>query len=1194
MNQINTYRLFPYLLFAMFFVNQMSYGQIRKNFTQRTSNKAYSQYKKPGSDGKIYTLKGDFLMIGNTNLTLRQYSDNGTNSSNMKYVDVDGDPTTINSSSAQLNLPSSCSEIVYAGLYWSGRLHDGTSGFERQVYRDSYSPSESGTVTNFIEANIIHTTNPNNITNHLLNNTWSQMSLGGGGNDLYPIQILTIGDREFEFTIRNDGQVQKRERLVNGTWSQYVTLQVMVTSSVNSGTPIDSNVNYSYSNVTTSEGNWDELDISWPNFPYTSGTQNRTRTITETSTYTRTATRTLVNSGYKTYTLSNPIQYVHNGQTYVINQLRAAYKESQTKNYTQIGTATRTRTETQQRTVTRSWLDWSNYSYGPWQSQSSTNFGSYNYSIPSSSTENTVPTITSYGLSIEEVRNVANNYVKVFGPKTVTSTTSTNQSVTLDKRVVRIKKEGEPYVTISPTSANPWGMQSDINNIHFPNNADSYIYSAYVDITNYVREKGSGNYFIADVATSNGDGGTTGYFGGWGMVVIYADNTKEWRDITVFDGYAYMQGNNNEELPLSGFRAVQNGNVKVTMGMMAGEGDRGISGDNFRIRNAADSDWVYLNHSGNITAAPTNSNNFFNSSIITDGERNPSLLNNTGLDIVKFDVPNPNNSIITNNATSTRFRYGSDGGGTTNRDTYSIFNIVFAVDAYIPDVEAFNRVTAINQGLPNQILNPTAAQVANLQPGDEVSFSMDIYNYGNDPINDALLNIEIPYTMKLMNGMQMVSNNATSGSNGSYNFAQPQWIDPVTQQASSTIDDFGGLVRWNLGTIPTQNPVSNFDNRIPLARLTYKLKVTDNCLVLMSSEDNCSLNPHIDGSIGGTGAISGTPFTVSLVSGHNMECGGDPQFGPVILKVNPSEQFLSNCSANLAPQSLLIERYCGGDLTINTASIVNQYPEGTVFYSTNPTEPNPVVFNPTTDHFLVNTDYTERHYFAVLPGNPLACYLNIRTKLNQIIQTPDILNVAACKSVPYVMNINSTTPLGLNVMYFTVDPNEVLGPDEEPTYIPVTLAQVLSHWNTVGSYTYYAAYGVQNSTIPCDGVKTPFTITVSNSSWNELEDEIITICTRKSSVYIPSFSNIPSSAIVKWFYLDDQNIKHEYVNQWSGIAVANNNLNISNATIAMNGKKLLLEYQDLSNCQLYEKEITIQVDNCPIIGNPNIVAPIKY
>ena len=55
-------------------------GQIKKQFTQRTSTASPSK--------TIYSIKGDFTMIGNTNLTLQNYSDAGSNNSNMQYVDV--------------------------------------------------------------------------------------------------------------------------------------------------------------------------------------------------------------------------------------------------------------------------------------------------------------------------------------------------------------------------------------------------------------------------------------------------------------------------------------------------------------------------------------------------------------------------------------------------------------------------------------------------------------------------------------------------------------------------------------------------------------------------------------------------------------------------------------------------------------------------------------------------------------------------------------------------------------------------------------------------------------------------------------------------------------------------------------------------------------------------------------------------
>jgi len=71
-------------------------------------------------------IKGDILLIGNSNVGLHvsdPYNGNATNDqvNAAVYVDIDGDASTFNSSTADLDVPSdeSCYQIVYAGLYWS-------------------------------------------------------------------------------------------------------------------------------------------------------------------------------------------------------------------------------------------------------------------------------------------------------------------------------------------------------------------------------------------------------------------------------------------------------------------------------------------------------------------------------------------------------------------------------------------------------------------------------------------------------------------------------------------------------------------------------------------------------------------------------------------------------------------------------------------------------------------------------------------------------------------------------------------------------------------------------------------------------------------------------------------------------------------------------------------------------------------
>jgi len=166
----------------------------------------------------------------------------------------------------------------------------------------------------------------------------------------------------------------------------------------------------------------------------------------------------------------------------------------------------------------------------------------------------------------------------------------------------------------------------------------------------------------------------------------------------------------------------------MKLGVMAGEGDVGISGDYFKVRNWQDNAWVTLDHGGNT------SNNFFNGSVFTGGNpRNPNLLNNTGLDIAMFNVPNPGNTVVTNSQTSTKFQYGS------TQDTYIIFCIAMAVDAYIPDVESVVSTETIN-GLP------VGGGPLSVLPGEEIEYKVQIKNLGTEAIDSAVFEVPIPYT----------------------------------------------------------------------------------------------------------------------------------------------------------------------------------------------------------------------------------------------------------------------------------------------------------------------------------------------------------------------------------------------------------------------------------------------------------------
>ncbi|MFD2823429.1 hypothetical protein ACFS5M_07085, partial [Lacinutrix iliipiscaria] len=422
---------------------------------------------------------------------------------------------------------------------------------------------------------------------------------------------------------------------------------------------------------------------------------------------------------------------------------------------------------------------------------------------------------------------------------------------TLQKRTIKFRHEDQnSYQTIV----------ADPGDIQYP--GSNNMYAAYADVTDVVMANGLGEYWAADIAITTGNGGNTGYYGGWAMVVVYENDLMKWRDVTVFDGYAYLAGNQtaSEILNVSGFNAVQSGPVNVKMGMVAGEGDVGISGDYFQIRNAADNAWVPLFHSGN------SATNFFNSSIQTGGNpRTPNLTNNTGLDISMFNINNAGNLIIDNGDTSTRFRFG------TTQDTYIIFNIAMAIDAFVPSTVGALMVNSIDGDM-------SVTQPYSMNPGEVVEYSLDISNNGSEALTDVMLTIPLPNT-----GMFIP---------GSINY---QVNAPATTTNAPYYDPgyglYGGII-WDIGNLPLPaNP-----NDILLS-IDFDLEASTNCEAF--NPPNCTPTITLaSSSLSGNGAVSGSPFFIKFIQGYESSgpCINTPITEPIVISVIPDLQIDSQAT----------------------------------------------------------------------------------------------------------------------------------------------------------------------------------------------------------------------------------------------------------------------------------------------------------
>jgi uncharacterized repeat protein (TIGR01451 family) len=483
---------------------------------------------------------------------------------------------------------------------------------------------------------------------------------------------------------------------------------------------------------------------------------------------------------------------------------------------------------------------------------------------------------------------------------------------TYNKRKVQFKGPGAG--TYTEFEANP-------GNIYYPNGSYGNMYSAYVEVTDYVQTYGLGEYTLADMALIEGNGGATGYYGGWGMIVVYENSIMNWRDITIFDGHAYVQGNAtvNYELPVSGFQTAQSGPINMKLGLMAGEGDVGISGDYFQIRNWQDNAWITLDHSGNSTS------NFFNGSVETGGNpRTPSLQNNTGLDIASFNIDNPGNTVVTNNQTSTRFRYGS------TQDTYIIFCIAMAVDAYVPDVEALVSTEFIN-GIP------VGSGPITAQPGEIIDYNLEIRNQGTEAIDNTVITIPIPYTTSFVPASIGTTVNFTP------------LLTPNNAYYDPLLGPTGSIV-WDFGTLPL---IGGFPDSV-LAEISFQLEVTTDCNILT----NPDCPPQVvltGGNTTGTGAISGSTFDLPFIQGYEDAglCIGLPITSPLIVDIDADQYILDNCQGTPTTRDFVFCNY--EEATLPVDSIAPYFPAGLNFYNENNVTPTTI-------------QYDEDNPFPAIPG----------------------------------------------------------------------------------------------------------------------------------------------------------------------------------------------------------------------------------
>lgn len=248
-------------------------------------------------------------------------------------------------------------------------------------------------------------------------------------------------------------------------------------------------------------------------------------------------------------------------------------------------------------------------------------------------------------------------------------------------------------------------------------------YSAVADVTEVVSRAGAGSYTVANV---RGDLGIN-HFAGWSLIVIYADANEPVRAMSVFDGLVSVSGGSPATIDVAGFRTPPTGPVRTALGIVAYEGDMGITGDQFTLNGRALGDTI------------RGTTNFFNSTITTKTghvtNKDPDYRNQLGFDAGLVDATGR----IANNATSARFQASSTG------DQYYPVALTFSTELFSP------RFSAVKSGVD---LNGDV-----LRPGDEIQYTLSLRNDVTADNGDASTNTVI--TDVLPAGAQYVPGSLT-------------------------------------------------------------------------------------------------------------------------------------------------------------------------------------------------------------------------------------------------------------------------------------------------------------------------------------------------------------------------------------------------------------------------------------------------
>ncbi len=287
----------------------------------------------------------------------------------------------------------------------------------------------------------------------------------------------------------------------------------------------------------------------------------------------------------------------------------------------------------------------------------------------------------------------------------------------------------------SATLDGPGGTLAVVADDSFSFARDGHIwYNSTLDVTAIVSAGGPGAYRLSEVASydyrSLDDNNA---FEGWAMVVFYELASEPPRNLSLFDGFLFVDINTSESASINGF-LVPNTGYNAKLGVIAYEGDEVYDGDS-------------LEFNGHVLSDDQNPpTNFFNStrswlgspvSVAGDlPQANGKAASMTGLDLDVVDI----SSYVKPGDTSALTTATSNGN-----DSFAVGAFITSISTLQPDFSFSTKVWTNLAGTPLNL------------PGQTGEFTFTITNTGNDTAVNALFYDALPKGLTYVPGSLSVT-----------------------------------------------------------------------------------------------------------------------------------------------------------------------------------------------------------------------------------------------------------------------------------------------------------------------------------------------------------------------------------------------------------------------------------------------------